>query len=169
MTASLPACYHELAIIATAAVIVVSTWGAPNQVGTWTFLALWGMRQSAKLNVFLGVRNLGERFLPPHLMYLRSYMDSKPMNKLLPVSITVGTSIAALLAAAAGRPGIGESQAAGLTFVVTMLALAVLEHWLLVLPLPFERLWSWLLALRPVLASQALDTKARPHHLQRRC
>ncbi len=28
-------------------------------------MALWGMRQSAKLNVFLGVLNLGEQFFPP--------------------------------------------------------------------------------------------------------
>ncbi len=140
--------YHELAILATAAIIVIATWGAPNQVGTWTFMVLWGMRQSAKLNVFLGVRNLGERFIPPHLMYLRSYMDQKPMNRLLPVSITVGTVVAVLLAMRAAQPGIGESAAAGLTFLVTMLALAVLEHWMLVLPLPFERLWSWVLTLR---------------------
>ena len=56
--------YHELAILLTAAIIVGSTWGAPNQTGAWTFLLLWGARQSAKLNVFLGVRNLGERFVP---------------------------------------------------------------------------------------------------------
>ena len=31
------------------------------------------MRQSAKLNVFLGVRNLSEEFLPQHLHYLQSY------------------------------------------------------------------------------------------------
>ena len=48
----------------------------------------------------------------------------------------------------AARPGIGASEAAGLTFLITMLALAVLEHWMLVLPLPFERLWSWVLTLR---------------------
>ncbi len=140
--------YHELAILLTAAVLVLATWGAPNQVGTWTFMVLWAMRQSAKLNVFLGVRNLGERFLPPHLSYLRSYMDSKPMNRLLPVSISGGTAMAVWLAVAAARPGVTEAQAAGLTCVVTMLALAVLEHWMLVLPLPFERLWSWLLTMR---------------------
>ena len=28
------------------------------------------MRTSAKLNLFLGVRNLSEEFLPPHLAYL---------------------------------------------------------------------------------------------------
>ncbi|MDP9096974.1 MAG: putative photosynthetic complex assembly protein PuhE [Pseudomonadota bacterium] len=156
--------YHELAIIVTAAVVVTSTWGAPNQVGTWTFMVLWGMRQSAKLNVFLGVRNLGERFLPPHLRYLRTYMDERPMNLLMPVSITAGTVLVAMLAVAAGQPGISGATAAGLTFVATMLALAVLEHWMLVLPIPFERLWVWALAIgQPRKARDAKQAGFRNH------
>ena len=50
--------WDELAIIA-------STWGAPNQTGTWTFCLFWAMRQSAKLNFFPGVLNLDEQFIPP--------------------------------------------------------------------------------------------------------
>lgn len=140
--------YHELSIIATAAVIVAATWGEPNQTGTWTFMVLWVMRQSAKLNVFLGVRNLGERFVPTHLHYLLTYMAKRPMNALMPVSVTVGTAVTVALAFRIGRPGISPAEAATYTFLVTMLALAVLEHWMLVLPLPFERLWSWVLNLR---------------------
>ena len=138
--------YHELAIIVTAVVIVAVTWHAPNQAGTWTFMALWVMRQSAKLNVFLGVRNLGERFVPIHLQYLLTYMAKRPMNALMPFSITFGTIATVLFAQRAG--GAAPVQAAAYTFLVTILALAVLEHWMLVLPLPFERLWSWVLNLR---------------------
>ena len=154
--------YHELAILLTAAVIVASTWDQPNQTGTWTFLLLWGARQSAKLNVFLGVRNLGERFVPAHLQYLCTYMDRKPMNKLLPVSVTGGTILTVALALHAGQPGVGAAEAACYTMLVTMLALAVLEHWMLVLPLPFERLWGWALTLRhPILAARGgLDRRS---------
>ena len=140
--------YHELAIMATAGVIAASTWGAPNQVGLWTFLLLWAMRQSAKLNFFLGVLNLGEQFIPPHLGYMRSFTRRRPMNLLMPLSITAGTVVTALLVTRALEPGIGEARAAGLSFLATMGALAVLEHWFLVLPLPFERLWSWVLRWR---------------------
>ena len=38
------------------------------------------MRQSAKLNVFLGVRNLNADFLPDHLKYLQTYFVRAPMN-----------------------------------------------------------------------------------------
>ena len=44
--------YHELAILATAALVVALTWGAPNQIGTWTFLMLWvhaAQRQAERL------------------------------------------------------------------------------------------------------------------------
>ena len=140
--------HHELAIVATAGVIVAATWGAPNQVGTWTFMLLWAMRQSAKLNFFLGVLNLGEQFIPPHLGYMRSFIRRRPMNLLMPFSIMAGTVATTILALHAAEPGIGTARAAGFTFLVTMLSLAVLEHWFLVLPLPFERLWSWVLRWR---------------------
>ena len=35
------------------------------------------------------------------------------------------------------------TAAIGLMLVTTMLALAILEHWLLVLPLPATALWRW--------------------------
>ena len=140
--------HHELAIIATAVAVVALTWDAPNQVGTWTFLLLWAMRQSAKLNFFLGVLNLSEEFVPKHLAYLGSFIARKPMNLLFPASVTAGTVVLTVLVQRAAAPGLDGFEAAGLAFLITMLALAVLEHWFLVLPLPFARLWSWVLQLR---------------------
>ena len=46
--------WHELGIVAMGLLIVAITWDAPNQVGTRTFLVLWVMRTSAKLNLFFG-------------------------------------------------------------------------------------------------------------------
>ena len=136
---------HELAILGTAVVIVWATWGMPNQVGCWTFLALWGMRQSAKLNVFLGVLNLGEAFVPAHLGYLISFMTRRRMNWLMPFSVLGGSFLVAMLVRKAGAAGVTPFQAAGYGCLITMLALAVLEHALLVLPLPFTALWGfWL-------------------------
>ncbi len=136
---------HELAILATGVAVLWATWGSPNQVGCWTFFALWGMRQSAKLNVFLGVLNLGEAFVPAHLGYLISFMTRRRMNWLMPFSLVGGTLLVAFLVQKAGAPGVTPFQQAGYGCLITMLALAVLEHALLVLPLPFTALWSlWL-------------------------
>jgi putative photosynthetic complex assembly protein 2 len=137
--------WHELTIIATAALIALMTWGQPNRVGLWTFLILWGMRTSAKLNVFFGVRNLNEQFLPAHLGYLRRYFRRRAMNPLFPLSVTVATVIATLLTVAAIQAPPGFATA-GLTMLAALTALAVLEHWFLVLPINAEALWQWSVA-----------------------
>lgn len=134
---------HELSLIAGAAIVVALTWGQPNQIGTWTFLALWGMRQSAKLNLFFGVRNLNDELLPPHLLHLRAFLRRRPMNPFFPVSVAIGTAVCALVAAAALAPAASTFEVAGLTLLGAILALGVFEHWMLVLPLPVNALWRW--------------------------
>jgi putative photosynthetic complex assembly protein 2 len=135
--------YHELAIIGLAGVLALLSWGAANQVGLWTYLVLWAMRLSAKLNVFLGVRNLGKSFLPEHLTYLGSFFRQQPMNLLFPFCVTGATVVMATLVQHASAAGASDFEAAGFTFAATMLMLAILEHWLLVVPLPETLLWRW--------------------------
>lgn len=135
--------YHEFAIVAGAAAIVAVTWRAPNQVGLATFLVLWIMRSSAKLNLFLGVRNLGEAFLPDHLVYLRSFLRRRRMNPLFPVSVLLGTTVVVVLATRVAAPGSTPFQVASGALVAALLALAVIEHGFMMLPLPTHVLWSW--------------------------
>jgi putative photosynthetic complex assembly protein 2 len=74
-----------------------------------------------------------------------SFMNRRRMNWLMPFSILGGAFLVAVLARRAGEAGTTPFQLAGLTCVITLLALAVLEHALLVLPLPFTALWGfWL-------------------------
>ena len=140
--------WHELAIIASGIVIVALTWGAQNQIGMWTFMVLWWMHQSAKLNVFLGVRNLNEEFLPEHLQFLKSFLTKKPMNLLFPLSITISTVILVRLVEAAVHAHGSRFDAAGFCFLAMLMGLAILEHWLLMLPLPAAALWGWSLKSR---------------------
>jgi len=135
--------HHELALVGLGLAVVALTWGGENPTGLWTFMILWVMRQSAKLNVFLGVRNLNEGFLPSHLKYLQTYFARRAMNRLFPVSVIVSTVVAAMIWQAATATGITAFDATALTFAATMLTLAVLEHWFMVLPLPFEVMWNW--------------------------
>ena len=140
--AVLATAWHEAAIALTALAIVAVAWGGPNQVGEWTYASLWAMRMSAKFNVFLGVRNLSEEFVPEHLAFIRSFLRQRPMNLLFPVSVTVGTVASGVMvdrASAAADP----FAAASATFLATLLILGVIEHWFLVLPVNFAALWSW--------------------------
>ncbi len=147
--AGVAAClYHELTIIGFAALVVALSWGQPNRIGCWTFLTIWALRQSAKLNVFLGVRNLSDEFLPAHLRYLQSFMRQRWMNALMPFSLAAGGCAFVLLLRRAGMPGLPGPQAAGLGLIATMLGLGVLEHALMVVPLPMARLWHWAIRAR---------------------
>lgn len=140
--------HHEIAIIALAIAILSVTWGGANPVGPWTFAVLWAMRQSAKLNLFLGVRNLSEDFLPEHLRYLATYFSRRSLNPLLPVSLALSLGVAVLVWQASVAPGVGTDRAAGLSFVGTLLALAMLEHVFMLVPFPTTRIWGWSLRSR---------------------
>lgn len=135
--------YHELALCAGALVVVALGWDGRNQVGTWTYLILWAMRTSAKLNVFLGVRNLAEELLPPHLRYLESYFRRAPMNVFFPFAVTAGTAVTALVLRAGLGGASGEFEGTSALLAGSLLALGVLEHWFLVLPASVNALWSW--------------------------
>jgi putative photosynthetic complex assembly protein 2 len=151
--------WHELAIIASSVVIVTLSWHQPNQVGMWTFMVLWWMHQSAKLNVFFGVRNLNEEFLPEHLNFLKSFLKSKPMNLFFPISITVSMVITTLLFEHAAQAATPFARSANM-FLGTMMALAILEHWFLVIPLPAGKLWQWGLASRKAQTSFEVEVIA---------
>lgn len=134
--------HHEIAVVLLAAAVVYATWGGANLTGLWTFLVLWAMRQSAKLNLFFGVRNLGSEFLPGHLDYLQTYFLRRPINPLLPFSILVPAVAAGWVwhAALASADG---AQSASLSIIGTLLALAALEHVFMLLPLSTLGLWRW--------------------------
>jgi putative photosynthetic complex assembly protein 2 len=140
--------WHELGILAVGLFIVYITWGAPNQTGTWTFLVLWVMRTSAKLNLFLGVRNLSEEFLPPHLAYLESFFRRRAMNWLLPLSLAVSGAFLGWMVVVALAPQTTDTEVLRLTLVGTLLAMAIVEHAMLVLPLSTTALWRWAMGSR---------------------
>ena len=97
--------------------------------------------------------NFNESFFPDHLKYLGSFLVKKRMNPLFPVSITISTIAAVVLMRASLAPGATEFMAVGLSLISTLLVLAILEHWFLVLPLRDAALWSWALARRSLAGS----------------
>ncbi|ACA18109.1 conserved hypothetical protein [Methylobacterium sp. 4-46] len=151
--------WHEAAIVAGAAAIAWLTAGAPNRIALWTYLVLWGMNLSARLNLFLGVRNLHAEFLPEHLRYLGSFFRRAPMNALFPVAMLLATGFLLVLL----HPAVTESASAfkrsGHTMLATLMALAILEHGFLMLPLPSAALWAWGL---PARRPPDPDTGPRP-------
>ncbi len=143
--------YHEFALIATAGLVFAVTASTPNQLGWWTFAAMLVLRQSAKINLFLGVRTLNDELLPAQVDFLRSYFARKPMNALFPFSVTAATAAAAWLAMAAVDAEAGF-EALGYALLATLVALGALEHWFMVLPMPVVDLWRWSMRAREPVA-----------------
>lgn len=135
--------HHELALVVLALLVFAASWNQPNQTGWWTYLVLWSMRLSAKLNLFLGVRNLSENFLPPHLAYLQSYFTRRAWNWLMPVSLLAASAVALPLWLAVPEQPADGFAATSLSLVAGLLTLAVIEHLFMVVPLPTGWLWKW--------------------------
>jgi putative photosynthetic complex assembly protein 2 len=140
--------HHELLIAATALLIFAINFGKPNQVALYTFIALWIMRSSAKLNLYLGVRNWSAEFLPEHLIYLKSYFKKKPMNWLFPLSVIVSSAAIVSITYVANNSAIQVGEKTGLYLVAALIALGLLEHLMMVLPVTPSALWKWALPKR---------------------
>jgi putative photosynthetic complex assembly protein 2 len=139
-----------------AVVLLAITHGRVNQLGFLTYVTLWWMHESAKLNMFFGAPNLGEEMLPPHLRYLASYMTRRPMNMFFPISVTVSTVVTAAFAARAAS-ATSHFEAIGSSMLGALMALAVLEHWFLVAPLNANALWGPLSRRGPIDLSPLLE------------
>ena len=135
--------FHELALLACGAAIVAMTWNGSNHVGLWTFVALWALRQSAKINLFLGVPVTNEELMPDAVRFLKTFFARKPVSAFFPVSVTIATAVVVILVQRIVEVAITPFDVASLTLVSTLFALGVVEHWFMLLPLPAITLWGW--------------------------
>ena len=136
--------WHELLLIGTLAIIAILSDGASNIFALWTFAILFFARISAKLNLFFGVPRIHTEFLPRPLAHLDSHFRRAPMNAAFPLSIT-----ALSFASACWLERLWAAQTDGAVVGFTLLSaltlLALLEHWFMVLPLPDQKLWRWMM------------------------
>ena len=136
--------YHESLLIAVLLVMLLASWGAANTFAFWTFAILWAARISAKLNLFFGVPRINVDFLPEALGHLPSHFRRAPMNWLFPVSIT-GLTFAVACWLERLYAAETSADATGFALLTALTALALFEHWVMVLPVPDDRLWRWMM------------------------
>lgn len=136
--------WHEILLIALLAGLVILSHGAPNIFGLWTFAILFFARISAKLNLFFGVPRIHTEFLPRPLAHLASHFRRASMNWVFPISITALTFASACWIERAGS-ATTDGALIGFTLLSALTLLALLEHWFMVIPLPDQKLWRWML------------------------
>ncbi|AHM03506.1 hypothetical protein roselon_01109 [Roseibacterium elongatum DSM 19469] len=150
--------YHEMLLAGLFIGMIVLSYGAENQFGLWTFAVLFFARISAKLNLYLGVRKINVEFIPEPLNHLPSHFRTARMNWLFPISIT-GLSFAAACWLERIWASTGPADTVGFALLAALTVLALLEHWFMVLPLPDEKLWRWMLPERPTPTQAILQSE----------
>lgn len=141
--ASLTVIHHEIALALTALLLISLSWNLPNQIGATVFVMLFGLRLSAKINMFVGVPNSTAEMLPPHLDYLKTYFGRNRMTALLTLSILAIVVVAAWFGSLAMAAPLGSAEMVGASLLTTLALLGALEHIFLALPFRDGMLWGW--------------------------
>lgn len=151
--------YHEALLILTLAVVIYASIDMPNHFAALTFAVLFLARISAKLNLFFGVPRINVEFLPRPLAHLPSHFRHAKMSGFFPIAVTALTFAAGCwLERALSAPT--EPRQIGFILLAALTLLALLEHWFMVLPLPDQKLWRWMMPARksPSKATPQLDS-----------
>jgi putative photosynthetic complex assembly protein 2 len=135
--------HHELALFINLMLLVALQVGHENHTAICTFALLWLMRLSSKLNLFFGVPQVGEQYLPRHLHYMGSYFKKREVGLFFyfTMSISVLTWLGLVWQAHEGKIAITSHW----VLLASLLGLAIVEHVLMMVPLSLERVWGWAL------------------------
>ena len=142
--ATLTVLWHELTLIGALGLLVLVAGSQANPFGLWSFVILFFARASAKLNLFFGVPRIHTEFLPQPLAHLASHFRRAGMNGFFPVSITALSFASACFLERLWNART-EGHVIGFTLLSALTLLALLEHWFMVIPLPDQKLWRWML------------------------
>jgi putative photosynthetic complex assembly protein 2 len=136
--------YHEIALFAVAIALTLALWGAANPFAALTFGVLYVARLSAKLNLFVGVPKINTEFLTPALSHLPGHFRVRAPGLWFALSVAALAALAAfwVMAAVMAEPA---NLRIGFALLAAMNTLAVLEHGFMVMRLPDEKLWRWMM------------------------
>ncbi|MCU0925178.1 MAG: putative photosynthetic complex assembly protein PuhE [Hydrogenophaga sp.] len=139
--------WHELALLLNFAVLLWMQQGQPSHVALCTFAILWCMRFSAKLNLFFGVPQVGEQYLPRHLAYLGSYFKKGRLSAFFYLSVAASCTVWAWIVweLVSGR----VTASTGGILLASLLGLAIVEHLIMAFPTPMQKLWGWAMSRSP--------------------
>lgn len=138
--------WHELALLVNFAVLVWMQQGQPSHVALCTFAVLWCMRFSAKLNLFFGVPEVGEQYLPKHLAYLGSYFRKGRLSAFFYLSVAASCAVWAWIV---WELVSGQVVSTGWVLLASLLGLAIVEHLIMAFPTPMQKLWGWAMSRSP--------------------
>jgi putative photosynthetic complex assembly protein 2 len=136
--------YREVAVVLVGVTLFVITHGWENKLAFYTYAVLGIMRISTELNIFFGVSNFPEHWLPNRLRYLSSYKGPRKISHMFVMSFGAGLLTCAWLFLNIPLASDEMYGYVGHILICTLMVLALIEHVMLVSPLNFDGLWSWM-------------------------
>lgn len=133
--------YHELALLAAGGAVYALSGDAGLPVAFMTFALLWGLRLSAKLNLFFGAPAFDDDLVPEPMRYLSSYFGKARFHPGLPLALIAGSAMATVFIRLA-LGAAGDFERVGYTLLSTLVVLGVFEHAMMLLPLRDSALWD---------------------------
>jgi putative photosynthetic complex assembly protein 2 len=139
--------HHELVLAGSlcclAAISFLGDGGAAHDTAFWTFAVLLVMRLSTKFNLFVGVSNFTDGFLPARLTYLKSYFGRPRTTVLMAVSLAGAAGLVWWWVDAAVSAPSGTASQFGAALVSVLAFLGLVEHGFLMMPVGEAALWRW--------------------------
>ncbi len=150
--------YSELILFTTLFAMTLLSLNAENRVGLWTFWILFFARICAKLNLFLGVPNVNSEFLPSPVRHLASHFKVGSTSWFFPLSISVISFTLFFWVDKIFSIKSDDILVVGYTLLASLTALALVEHWFMVVSVRDAELWKWML---PRAVNRNKEIKAR--------
>mgnify|MGYP003330258317 CR=1 FL=1 len=110
-----------------------------------TFGILFFARICDKLNLFLGVQSINTEFLPSPVVHLASYFRVGSTSWFFPISISLISFTLFFWVDKIFSIKADDTLAIGYTLLASLTALALVEHWFMVVPVRDAELWKWML------------------------
>ncbi|MEM8980291.1 MAG: putative photosynthetic complex assembly protein PuhE [Pseudomonadota bacterium] len=136
--------YHEIMLVGFLVILWAFQIYMLNHIALMTFAVLYMARLSAKLNLYLGVPRINTEFLPKALTHLPSHFRHRRLNWLFPVSVTALTALSAYFGFCLWS-AVSPFETVGFSLLTAITVLATFEHWVMILPVPDDKLWRWML------------------------
>jgi len=132
--------WHEIAIPFLGVVLWLLAAPGGHLWSLGIFLTFWVLHEAARINVLVGVPHPFAEILPEHLGHLKPYLEPRAAGWAMGLTLVAhGLALGVLTVfsvMAAGTAGV-----LGWVAVTALVGLGLIEHVVLLLPIPLERLW----------------------------
>ncbi len=135
--------HHEYALVIMLGILAILDSSGGSGMAIKTFALLWIMRLGAKLTIFSGAPELSTSMIPERLAYMKTYFRHDRISIAFWLSLSVCCMFFASGIYALQHVQYDAAVQTQVTMLSTLVALAILEHIFMVLPVADSKLWSW--------------------------